>query len=129
MIAYLREQLESKEKELFLVVSQEVERSHSWQLDSNAVTNNCVPSATATSDKCQNEMVRTASTETEVEWQELNVCNNCPSLANETRHCGDTGDHEFLDEKMMDALNLNIVAEDTQGERTMNTPLIQNEHT
>ncbi|GBP66582.1 Josephin-1 [Eumeta japonica] len=46
LIAYLKEQLESKEKELFVVVSKEVEEKQTWMhqyVHNNSITNDCIP--------------------------------------------------------------------------------------
>lgn len=39
LIAYLRDQIDSKEKELFLVVSREVENNQGWLVDDNREPN------------------------------------------------------------------------------------------
>lgn len=39
LINYLKEELDSKDKELFLVVTKEVEREQSWLLDQASYTN------------------------------------------------------------------------------------------
>lgn len=130
VVDYLREELKCQEKELFVVVSEEVEISQSWLVDGNDAANNSEPSSTTdSSDSEQNETEQmVSSTEMEVEWQESDVC-NCPSFENETGESGDTGGHESLDEEMIDVRHSNSVSGDAQGNRTTNTPSTEHQDT